>query len=534
MVRHNAAVLWSNAQGERLADALRNGIAGDLAAAVASALDGHIGQISPFQLNDSANPQSEDSALDLLFLPWASESAALVLGRDITLERSLRSALIDSRQRYKDLVEASSDFAWETDSAGRFIFVSPAGAMGYAAAQLVGQTCQDFLASAEDGTITPFSTGVPIERAEVWLRDRSGESRCMLANALPLFDAGGALCGARGTCRDVTADRLRDAIMARAQHRQRLLAYLLRMLREELEPGRLLDAAAKALLPALGLAGVEIFCRTGGGKLRSVVQAGAMPPNGGFTALLAQLEPERGVAERRDDGVALLVEPTRCRAEWNGALALWRNGAACGWDEDDRVLLEEVAAQIGVANRQLLREDELEKLSNSDPLTGLANRRGFVARLESQLLAARAQDRSCALLYLDLDNFKQVNDRLGHEAGDRALTAVAGILRGQMRSGDLGGRLGGDEFALFFPNMNAADAQRKGQALIDATRSLQSLSADPAVPLGFSLGIALTDPKRAESSAELLARADAAMYRVKADGKSGFMLDPERAVGGDC
>ena len=97
---------------------------------------GRAGQINPLVLNRGAG--TTDLAFDVAILPWGDGASVLVLARDITLERSLRAALIESRQRYKDLVEAASDFAWETDAQGRFTFVSSGGALGYSAAELVG------------------------------------------------------------------------------------------------------------------------------------------------------------------------------------------------------------------------------------------------------------------------------------------------------------------------------------------------------------------------------------------------------------
>src|SRR3546814_14332330 len=83
-----------------------------------------------------------ERAFDVVVLPWASGTVALLLGSDVTLERSLRAALVESRQRYKDLVQISHDFAWEPDGEGRFAFVSPRGSLGSPAHALVGRSAQ--------------------------------------------------------------------------------------------------------------------------------------------------------------------------------------------------------------------------------------------------------------------------------------------------------------------------------------------------------------------------------------------------------
>ncbi len=500
--------LWSAARSPRLA------------AAVVAARSGQITHVATLDPGKELGEEAGAQVLDLIVIPWANGGVALV-GRDISLERSLRDALVDSRQRYKDLVEASSDFAWETGPDGRFTFVTPRGALGYPAAVLVGRDARRLVMDLGAQGHAPFLCRAPLSEVEVWVRDAKSKAVCLLANAIPLVGPDGRWCGARGTCRDITAERLREADLARAAQRQSLLAYLLRMTREQAEPARMLAAVARALVPALSAAGAEIHCRTEAGVLLSIAQAGEVPPGEGFEPLITRLgETGDGVSETIEDD-RLLVFATAYDGRRNGLLCLWRRGGEADWDNDGDVLLEEVLAQIGVANRQLQREDRLERLSTTDPLTGLQNRRGFVADLARHLETRRHDQPISALFYIDLDNFKRINDALGHQAGDWALERVAGLLRHQIRAGDLAARLGGDEFALFFPAMSEDAARAKGAALVKAAEALAELSADRRFPLGFSIGIALADAARPESAETLIERADAAMYAIKHNSKGG-------------
>ena len=123
-----------------------------------------------------------------------------------------------------------------------------------------------------------------------------------------------------------------------------------------------------------------------------------------------------------------------------------------------------------------------------------------------------------------MDNFKAVNDRHGHQQGDLALAALARILREQTRGRDLVGRLGGDEFALFIEDITSAAAEHKGCELLHAGGELEAYSGGPEAPLGLSIGIAACDPAGRESLANLIERADQAMYRVKRRGKGGLDL----------
>jgi len=248
VVARNGVVLSANPQAEPVAKLLQGGMTVELRDALNAALAGKVAQVTPLLLGRTSATEDAGQALDLVVLPWAEGAAALLLGRDITLERSLRSALIDSRQRYKDLVEASSDFAWEVDAEGRFAFVSPRGALGFAASELVGQRVQVFLLKAGETEASPFATRVPVDQVEVWFRDADGKAACLSATGLPLHGPDGEWLGVRGTCRDITDERSREIALSRARHRQQLLAYILRMVRDELEPARLLMAAAEALV----------------------------------------------------------------------------------------------------------------------------------------------------------------------------------------------------------------------------------------------------------------------------------------------
>ena len=152
----------------------------------------------------------------------------------------------------------------------------------------------------------------------------------------------------------------------------------------------------------------------------------------------------------------------------------------------------------------------------------MLNRRSFSEALEARFDWARKRESSAALFYIDLDNFKQVNDRFGHQAGDEVLLSVTEILRKHIRNRDVAARLGGDEFALFFDDMSADAVTRKAQELLAASEELKSQSGSPEHPLGFSLGIAAWDPGSHESLESLAQRADEAMYAAKRRGKGGF------------
>jgi diguanylate cyclase (GGDEF)-like protein len=153
-----------------------------------------------------------------------------------------------------------------------------------------------------------------------------------------------------------------------------------------------------------------------------------------------------------------------------------------------------------------------------DPLTGLPNRAALVEALEREVGGSSRASRPPALLLIDLDGFKGVNDTDGHLAGDAVLAEVAAVLRGHIRAGDLPCRLGGDEFAVLLPRTSRPQAVAVARRLLTAARSSSGLSTKSA-HVSFSVGVGwLPSPRHPD---ELVAVADAAMYTAKAAGGDG-------------
>jgi diguanylate cyclase (GGDEF)-like protein/PAS domain S-box-containing protein len=195
----------------------------------------------------------------------------------------------------------------------------------------------------------------------------------------------------------------------------------------------------------------------------------------------------------------------------------------------DEGLIYAVAREI--TDRKVL-EQELERLSQHDSLTGLFNRHRFEEELERQLIYTRRYGRGGALLVLDLDRFKQINDELGHAAGDRALCEVAGLLRENLRasdtvardSGAVVARLGGDEFVVLLPEVDADGARAAAERLVAALEDYELAIDGRDVKLKASVGIALFDEHGRPPAGDLLAAADKAMYAAKVAGGAGVSL----------
>jgi len=172
-------------------------------------------------------------------------------------------------------------------------------------------------------------------------------------------------------------------------------------------------------------------------------------------------------------------------------------------------------------------EDALRALAHFDPLTGLPNRRQLEHRIEQAISSSNRHEERMALLFIDLDNFKQINDGLGHETGDNILRAVALRLQAQVRREDTLGRHGGDEFLLLMENIGAADEPAAvATKLIAAVREPFMTAAGGEVYLQTSIGISLF-PDNGRTASELVRSADVAMFRAKSAGRGQFRYHTE-------
>jgi diguanylate cyclase (GGDEF)-like protein len=165
--------------------------------------------------------------------------------------------------------------------------------------------------------------------------------------------------------------------------------------------------------------------------------------------------------------------------------------------------------------------DQLEEMTRTDELTGLFNRRHLDAALETELARARRDRAPLGVLMLDLDHFKEFNDRFGHPEGDARLRAVADLLREQLRPTDTVARYGGEEFTVLLSGSSRAEAARVAERI---RRGLEELRTGPANTITTgSFGLA-TWPEDGDSATELIAAADAALYEAKRRGRDRIVL----------
>jgi diguanylate cyclase (GGDEF)-like protein/PAS domain S-box-containing protein len=237
---------------------------------------------------------------------------------------------------------------------------------------------------------------------------------------------------------------------------------------------------------------------------------------GGSAAILERLIPEEdraaawGVSEALARGESPVTADIRWRTR-SGELRLisWSNTAIT---DPDGSVTHIVGTGIDVTERRGM-EERLRYLADHDALTGLINRRRFEEELERHLVQSRRYGMTGALLVLDLDGFKAVNDNFGHRAGDDVLRAVAAVLRQRLRESDVLARVGGDEFSVLLPRAGAKDAERVCQSIEEAIPRDVHAPGDHRIEVSVGFAPFTED---VTSIDDVLTAADASMYAVKA------------------
>ena len=204
----------------------------------------------------------------------------------------------------------------------------------------------------------------------------------------------------------------------------------------------------------------------------------------------------------------MLLAALASRVQTNGSVA---SSLATG---ASLVATAYITVRLRRHNRALVQA--LQRESRTDPLTGLANRRSFDDLLDREFGRYELHGEPLALLAIDIDHFKSLNDRAGHPAGDAALAALAAVLTAQVRRGDIVARTGGEEFALLLPGCPVGTAQNRARAL---RAGVATESAAWPNPITISIGVA-TIPDHAGSPAQIVTAADAALYDAKAAGRN--------------
>ncbi|HET9077914.1 MAG TPA: EAL domain-containing protein [Acidimicrobiales bacterium] len=460
---------------------------------------------------------------------------ALVLNiRDVTEQRQYQSRLEASERRFRALVGNSWDIITLHSVDGRYIYCSPAVTrqMGYRPEELIGTDPFTYI-HPEDSHAGEVFRDVAAgtrrsARIEFRFRHQNGSWRWMESTAHNRLDDP-AICAVVVTTRDVTTARRRAA-------QQAAIAALSS---DALRGGpveNLFDHAARMVADILAVEHVFVAADTGDHQTRLTGGAGhglgLQPPGSGHADCPLS---DRAVRERRtviwdrSDGGGASFNALRSTGVESAVAIPINSGAGLGgaltayssrphaFSGHDLSFLESVANVLAAALTRRRIEEELRRQALHDNLTGRPNRILMRDRLETALSRLGRHGGSVALLFVDLDNFKLVNDTLGHSAGDAVVMEVSARITASARSGDTIARFGGDEFVVISEDADEPAARQIAERIRQALATPIQLGDKP-VSITASVGVAVTaDP--GVSPDDLLAQADMAMYEAKQAGK---------------
>lgn len=460
--------------------------------------------------------------------PQAADAADLDVGpaRNRIATAALCEALLESRERWRDLAAMTADFVFETDGAGSLVFVAPSVVLGWPAAMLLGQSASLLLAGPPGG-FDPFHPVATVRDRRCWLKRADGGLACFTFACAPLETAAGQAVGSRGAAHDVTQQDLKEATVAGALRRGEVIEHILWQMRQEVLAPRMMQAVLEELVAAMGAKGasvVDLLAPADDGAVLHESGAGIAPVLPAVIAMLQaeSLDPVSGVGPA---GHPLLGCPSYTRFGERAGLALWRAPGAELWSDEDRLLASAAATIMRVVLEHEAIQRELARQARTDPLTGLLNRRSFLADIHRRIDRLDCEGSPGTLMYVDLDHFKELNDSYGHDVGDEALVLTANLLRLTVRPADLVSRLGGDEFAVWLDGSDELTAAERAERLRLETPGLYARDLPQmSRPLSMSIGIASRHAGGGETLDNLMRRADAAMYEVKRSGRGHWRV----------
>ncbi|MCA1441589.1 EAL domain-containing protein [Ensifer sp. IC4062] len=463
--------------------------------------------------------------------------------------------IADRHYWLETMINHVPDYIYAKDTNGRFLIANEVTVAdnGLGSLQdLVGKTDFDlhptkFAQAIADVEQRVIETGEPIFGIEERALVTKGRDRWLMTSKVPLRNKSGKIVGIVGVSRDISdrkaAERLLEGqarlleMIARGQPLDQFFTDLI-LLIELLLPGvkgsiLLLSEDDRHLLHGAAPSLDEVFCATIHG-----VEIGPRVGSCGTAAWRGEQVIVADVfADPLWEGYTDVVKPYGFRSCWStpihshdrkvlGTFALYSQESGVP-SEQQKELIAMATYLAGIAIERKRAEDRISFMAHHDALTGLPNRVLFEEQVVGVLEAIRGRDQWAVLAFLDLDNFKFINDSLGHSAGDELLKAVSERMRSAVRKSDMVVRVGGDEFILL---LNGVPTER--DVVLSRLEEIRAAIAAPVQISGrnlqvtCSMGVACF-PDQGRTVSELLANADAAMYRAKELGRNNLQVFTE-------
>ena len=437
------------------------------------------------------------------------EESTVLAFADISERRATQRALRKSEAMYRNLVETSSELIWSVDGEGRWSYLNPSAVRriyGCEPGEMLGRPFRDALAhGVKERDVAVFNrilAGESVFDYETRHLRRDGSYVDLSFNAVPMRDPAGSIVGATGTARDITREKQAAATLHESVEKLRLAVDAADLVYWEWD--RDTDQLQWGRNPTL-MVGAADGQATRWSEYREIVHP-----------------------EDRDRYLSTIAaaweQPGVCTNEYR---VVARDGRVVWLSSHGKTLADasgRVRRMIGVSQditERKRQEEEARFLAYHDTLTGLPNRRLLDDRLRQAVFLAQRRDAGVAVMVIDLDRFKQVNDELGHRAGDAVLREAAHRLSGCVRKADTLARHGGDEFVVVIPDLQLeAECQVVAEKILRALQPAFRIDAREFT-IGASIGISLY-PADAGDGEALLRNADVAMYRAKQIGRNNY------------
>ena len=433
------------------------------------------------------------------------------ISRDVSERKLLEEKIRQSEERYRTIIEQMEDGYFEIDLTGKFTYVNEAECrnLGYTHEELIGMTSRQYADEKNRKTlnnlfIEVYKTGIPVKAYDLELVKKDGTKSYDEISVSLIRNSKGESIGFRGIARNVTERKLMEENIRQSEERYRTII-------EEMEEWYF----------ETDLAGKFLYFND------ALVRASGYPQKEltglNFRALIKQEQAEE--IYKIFHQVYEIGEPIKNFpqefARPNGSITFAEVSVFPKRDHRGKIFgFRGVGHDITERKRV---EQELSYMATHDPLTGLPNRMLFMDRLKMALAHAKRNKQKLAVMMLDLDHFKNINDTLGHLVGDRLLKEIGLRLTGLLRQNDTISRLGGDEFIILLSEIvRMEDSVEVAEKILKAIQQPFICDSHQLIT-STSIGIAIY-PDDCQDMDSLMKNADMAMYSVKAHGRNSYQF----------
>jgi diguanylate cyclase (GGDEF)-like protein/PAS domain S-box-containing protein len=440
---------------------------------------------------------------------------AVVTFRDITERKRVEEVLYRSEERYRTIIDQMEDGYFETNLRGDFTFVNDAECrnIGYPREELLGMSRKQYADEKNAKALYNlfagvYKTGVPVKAYALELIRKDGAKAYDEISVSLIRTAEGKPIGFRGISRDVTERKQMEDMLRESEDRYRSIFAASRDAIMTLEPPSWAFTSGN---PAT----IEMFRAKNEADFLS-----HMP-----WTLSPELQPDgRASDDKAREMINTAMRESFCFFEWVhkriGGEEFFAEVLLSRVKQGEKIFLHALVRDV---TERKQTEEKIQQMAYHDSLTGLPNRKLFSDRLGIVLAQAQRNQKKVGIAMLDLDNFKGVNDTMGHAVGDLLLQATAERLGAALRKSDTVARIGGDEFVLILPDLKVIeDAIQVAQKIVDSFCKPFFIDTHQLV-VTTSIGIAVY-PHDGTDESILLKKADSAMYQAKQAGRARYQL----------